>query len=446
MKNTFGLIVAVFSFLFIHIGCASTKGVVSKELVQSQELLDKLKAIPSVKEVNVLKICDHFIEHYEIWFEQKVDPQKKNSSTFRQRVLLAHASTDAPVIVELQGYQIHSLRSGELAELFQGNQITIEHRFFAESKPDGGIPWDQLTISNAASDQHLIIEELKKAIYPNNKFVTTGISKGGQTTMIHRSMYPKDVDASVCYVAPLNFEREDTRIYHFLDTVGTNEQRFKIREFQNLCFERKATMIDLLEKKAEENEYLWDVDLERALELYVLEYSFAFWQWGAYSFDQIPDEGATSDSILNHMLNVSGVSFFESKGVANLRPFFWAALTELGMYGYDYEPFKDYLSKKEVYTFDFTFPEGNQKEFNPIAMQKVNDYIQKDATQMMFIYGGLDTWVATAVQLSDEAKKRDLKKHVLSTGHHGTRIRHFEKNKQKEIIETLENWMQTKVN
>lgn len=444
MKHTFWSLLLVASLSLIQLGCASTKEVVSSEQVESQELLEKIKAIPAVKEVNVLATSDHFVEHYEIWFEQKVNPSKADSKTFKQRVLLAHASADAPVIVEIQGYQIYSPRSGELATLFGGNQITIEHRFFADSKPKDGIPWNDLTIDNAALDQHLIIESLKKAVYPQNKFVTTGISKGGQTTMIHRSKYPNDVDVSVCYVAPLNFEREEPRVYEFLDTVGTQEQRDQIRAFQHLCFDRKAEMVELLTAKAKKEGYTWNVSVEEAMELYVLEYSFAFWQWGAFKFEQIPDAGATTDSLLNHAMDVSGTSFFEEKGVDKLRPFFWAALTELGMYGYDYKPFKEHLSKQEIYTFDFTFPEGHSKTFNPEAMKNVNDFIQNDATQMMFIHGGLDTWVATAVQLSESAKSRGLEKHVLSTGHHGTRIRDFDTSKRAEIIKTLETWLGVK--
>ena len=279
-----------------------------------------------------------------------------------------------------------------------------------------------------------------------NKFISTGISKGGQTTMLHRSYYPDDVDASVCYVAPLNFEREDPRIYHFFDTVGTEMQREMIEDYQTLCFERKAEMVGLLKEKAKDRNYNWKFGPEKAFEYYVLEYSFAFWQWGAYEFDQIPDNNATSDSLLNHVLDVSGVSFFEDQGVKNLQPFFWAAMTEMGIYGYEYEPFEKYLSQKKVYTFNFTFPEGQQAPFNPEPMKNVNNFIQKDAERMMFIYGGLDTWSATAVQLSDEAKSRGLVKYVSADGHHGTRMRDFSKKTQKEMKQILDKWIATSSN
>ena len=125
----------------------------------------------------------------------------------------------------------------------------------------------------------------------------------------------------------------------------------------------------------------------------------------------------------------------------NLRPYFWAALTEMGIYGYEYLPFKEHLAEQQVYTFDFTFPEGYTVPFNPEPMASVNNFIQNEAETMMFIYGGLDTWSATAVHLSEEAQRRGLVKYVLPQGHHGTRIRNFDQNKRDEIKKTLDLWI-----
>jgi len=403
---------------------------------------DRLEAIPDVVKVTKFEQSKElFTENYEVWFKQKIDPSNPNSPTFNQKVLIGHVSFDAPVFVELQGYTIWTSRAGELAKLYRGNQITIEHRFFDQSRPEKNIPWEFLTVAYAANDQHIIIETLKRALYPKNKFVSTGISKGGQTTMIHRSLYPDDVDASVCYVAPLNFEREDPRIYEFLKSVGTEEQRQQIEDFQMMCLKRKEELMPIFKEMAKQKKWKWEVKTEMAFELYVLEYSFAFWQWGDVKFHQIPGEKAKAKVVLDHLLKVAGVSFFEIKGVENNRPFFWAALTEMGIYGYEHEPFKEYLSQQSTYLFDFTFPAGKTQAFNPEPMKKVNDFIQAEAETMIFIYGELDTWSATAVQLSSEATSRGLKKYVFEGGHHGTRIRHFSKREQDDIIETLSNWI-----
>lgn len=401
----------------------------------------KLKQVPGVKKLTKIENQNHFAENYELWFEQLTDPSDSNSQKFLQLVYVGHVKKNKPVIVELQGYNARSSKSGELATLFNCNQIKIEHRYFANSKPETGIPWKTLTVANAAYDQHVIINALKEAIYPKSKFLSTGISKGGQTTMIHRSKYPEDVDASVCYVAPLNFEREDKRIYKFLNSVGTEAERKQVRDFQLLCFERKEALLPMLDSMAIAKKWSWEFSTEKAFEYYVLEYSFAFWQWGAVSFGQIPTENASDSEVLNHVLNTSGVSFFENHGVEPMQPFFYAAMTEMGMYGYENEPFKEYLSQQSEYTFEFSFPEGENAPFSSASMLDVNDFIQKEAEQMMFIYGEVDTWSATAVELTEEAKSRGLKKYVFPRGNHGTRIHSFDEKTQKEIRKTLKKWL-----
>ena len=57
---------------------------------------------------------------------------------------------------------------------------------------------------------------------------------------------------------------------------------------------------------------------------------------------------------------------------------------------------------------------------------------------MLFIYGGLDPWSATAVDL----KKNDkCKKYIKADMHHRCRIGDFEKISRDNIIETLTYWL-----
>ncbi len=411
---------------------------------QSKKLLKVLKAIPNVVKAEQVEAKSHFQYNFEIEFRQQVDPETKDGESFNQRVILGYSSPDAPVICVLEGYQIYSEKASELADLFQCNQITIEHRFFGASIPEGELPWNSLTTKNAAYDQHVIIQALRKALFQQNKFLTTGISKGGQTTMLHRTLYPNDVNASVCYVAPLNFSRADQRIHTFLNTVSTKENRQRIFDFQTYCLQNKKALVAKLDSLAKVKNYTWSFSVEEAFEYYVLEYSFAFWQWGGYSIKDIPNENVPLDSTLQHVLDVSGVSFFEDKGVEKLRPFFWAGMTEIGVYDYDYQPFKQYLSRQENYGFDFIWPNDSlQKDFDPDVMKRVNAFIQEDAMQMMFIHGELDTWSATSVELSEAAQQRGLRKYTCPNSHHGTRIKHFSPEVKQEMIEKIAGWLET---
>ena len=107
--------------------------------------------------------------------------------------------------------------------------IFVEYRYFLESTPEPK-DWQYLTAENSADDLHAITTAFKN-IYPG-KWIATGISKGGQTTLLYRTFYPDDVDISVPYVAPLCYGVEDGRHEPFLHKVSTPENRKIIEDFQ----------------------------------------------------------------------------------------------------------------------------------------------------------------------------------------------------------------------
>src|SRR5687768_3188655 len=79
----------------------------------------------------------------------------------------------------------------EPTRLIDGNQISVEQRYFTPSRPSP-TNWErQLTIWQAATDHHRIVRALK-AIYAQ-QWVSTGASKGGMTSVYHRRFYPDDV-------------------------------------------------------------------------------------------------------------------------------------------------------------------------------------------------------------------------------------------------------------
>jgi hypothetical protein len=406
----------------------------------TQSLKEKLQNLKGVVEVNTIETDTVFNEQYEVYFEQPIDHKNPSAGTFKQRVIVSHVDFNKPMVAVIEGYNIWNGRASELQKLMQCNQINIEHRFFKDSKPDS-IPWDKLTIWQAATDQHIIIKELQK-IY-KQKWITTGISKGGQTTMYHRRFYPDDVTASVPYVAPLNFAREDPHIYKFLKTVGTDADREKIYNFQVLCFENFNELEKLLIKKSKEKKWSFKFGFKKALQYTILEYSFAFWQWGGFPTDQIPSNNATPAELFNHLNNVAGFTFFEDKGVEANRPFFWAALTEIGIYGYQTKPFAKYLGDTTDFTFDFTAPNGYTPVYNPKPMQEVKLFLDNKAENMLFIYGGLDTWGATAYHPSG---KNNLVNMTLPNGHHGTRIKNFPKKDREYIYSLISKWMDVNIN
>ncbi len=423
--------------ILLLVSCKTTQTVVVPD--DKVSTFEKLATIKNVMSIEKRDQVSHFDENYEIWFEQPIDYNDSSKGTFKQRVFLGFENDTLPVIVELRGYGIGPERAGELADHYKANQLTIEHRYFNDSRPEE-VDWNTLTIENAAKDQKSIIDAIKKTLYPNAKFVSTGISKGCQTTMAHRRYFPKNVDASVCYVGPLNFQREDPRIYKFLKNVGTKEERQKIKAFQELCFQNRAALLEMMKKEAANKNMTWEFGVDKAIDYSILEYSFAFWQFGL-PVSTIPSGNVSVDSIYKHLISVVGYGFFEEKAVDNLQPYFWAALTQQGIYGYDTAPFKKYLNTEEIYKFDWAFPEGITKEYDLKPMQEIKSFLDTSAEKMLFIYGEYDAWSATAVELTDGASQREVYKFVRPKGNHGDRIKTFNEESQKRIYGIIDGWL-----
>ena len=426
-------------FVLLFIGCKTTQTTINSTVKTTN--FEKIAAIKNVVSIEKRDIVSHFDENYEIWFEQPVDYNNLSKGTFKQRVFLGFENSAQPVIVELRGYGIGRETAGELAKHYNANQLTIEHRYFNDSRPKE-IDWNTLTVENAAKDQAAIIDAIRNALYPNAKFISTGISKGCQTTMAHRRYFPENVDASVCYVGPLNYQREDPRVYEFLEEVGTKEAREKIKNFQELCFENREALLTKMKIVAKEKELTWEFGVENAINYTILEYSFAFWQWGN-NVDDIPTKNASVDEIYDHLIKVSGYGFFEEKSVDNIQAYYWAALTEQGIYGYETAPFKKYFNNEsKVYQFDWAFPEGVSKPYNLKPMQEIKYFLDNSAEKMLFIYGEYDAWSATAVELNTDAVNRELYKFVKPEGNHKTRIKSFNSEKQKNIYDIIDRWLE----
>jgi len=428
-----------FSLLvLLFIGCKTTQTTV--ESIVKTTNFEKIAAIKNVVRIEKRDIVSHFDENYEIWFEQPIDHNNLSKGTFNQRVYLGFENPTQPVIVELRGYGIGGETAGELANHYNANQLSIEHRYFNNSRPKT-INWTTLTVENAAKDQAIIIDAIRNALYPNAKFISTGISKGCQTTMIHRRYFPENVDACVCYVGPLNFKREDPRVYEFLKNVGTKEAREKIKTFQELCFENRGALLEKMKNAAKEKGLTWEFGVENAINYTILEYSFAFWQWGT-NIDSIPTGNVSIDDLYKHLISVSGYGFFEEKSVAGLQAYFWAALTEEGIYGYETAPFKKYFNdESKVYNFEWAFPEGVSKQYNLKPMQDVKSFLDNSAEKMLFIYGEYDAWSATAVELNTDASNRELYKFIKSQGNHKTRIKSFNPKNQEKIYTIIDRWL-----
>jgi hypothetical protein len=381
-----------------------------------------------------------FTEKYIIYLQQPLDHHYPEGKKFTQRIILSHKDFKAPVVFITEGYSAAYADSpdyiNELSGYLNANQVVVEHRFFNKSVPDT-LDWYYLTIFNSASDHHKIVELLKN-IY-HDKWVNTGISKGGQTTIYHRFFYPEDVDASVGYVCPINFSKEDKRAYIFLDTVGSQYCRDKIYNFQKELLKNKDKYLPVFKKLAEEKGFTYRMGYKKGFELTVFEFSFAFWQWGAFPCDSIPEAyNTTPKKMIRFLDKVAGLEWISDQGIEKMQPFFYQALRELGMYGYNIKPFAYWTTYKHNPTFDFTAPKGVSVYYNPEIMRRVDYFVRHEAHNMIFIYGGSDPWSFAAVQPTYHTNSFRITK---PGGSHKTRINNLPDYQRIMILDSLNKWL-----
>jgi len=397
-----------------------------------ESLEDFLKELP-LKNIRVLEKEAFYSNIYEIYFEQPLDHANPDAGTFTQRLYISHIDKNMPVVLVTEGYDASYYYTSEPATILKCNQIIAEHRFFGQSKPDS-LEWEYLTTWQSASDHHCIIEAFSK--YYTGKWITTGISKGGQTVLFHSFYYPDDSDARIPYVAPLNNNVEDQRIYSFLDKVGNRTCRNRIHRFQKWALRHEEILIPEFKAFSEKKGYTYEEvgGYEKAFEYCVLEYSFAFWQWGYATCSEIPVRDGNPEDVIRHMNTVGGFDYFADEFVREYRPFFYQAYTEMGYYGYDLDEFRCCLNYVTDPGFSFTLPENVNHSFQGDLLLKVDNYVKKDAKNFIFIYGEYDTWSATAV---DPGNNPGCYVFYKKKGSHRTRIKNMSENQQEEITRLL---------
>lgn len=402
-------------------------------------LEQKISAISAIKEIRPLETSE-FSEKYVTYFTQPLDHRHPEKGSFRQRVIVSHVGFDRPTVIVTEGYgAAYALRSQyreELSKLLNANMIFVEYRYFLESTPEPK-DWQYLTAENSADDLHAITTAFKN-IYPG-KWIATGISKGGQTTLLYRTFYPDDVDISVPYVAPFCYGVEDGRHEPFLHKVSTPENRKIIEDFQLEALKRKATLLPRFEKYCSEKNYSFRAPIEEIYDYSVLEYSFALWQWGT-PISSIPATTASNDEIFSHLLAISEPGYFTADSPN--ASFFVQAARELGYYGYDVQPFKQYLSiqSSEGYLHRLMLPEElKDMPFDKTLSKKITKFLKKQDPKMIFIYGQNDPWTAAGVTWLKN--KKNIHVFIQPNGSHLARISTLPEAEKAEVMELINEWL-----
>lgn len=397
----------------------------------------KLRKIDPSIQIEVLEKSDHFVTEFSLLIEQPLDHNNPEAGTFRQRVFLSHYNVKAPVLMVTEGYSARQ-RTYELSKILMSNQITVEYRFFGKSLP-AEMNWDYLTNDQAMKDLHRIKKMFCK-MYKNKDWVSTGISKGGTTCLIYRTKYPKDVKVAVPYVAPLPVAREDKRCDDHILSIGTEECRDKLAEFQHAALDHRDSMLILLDTLAKHQNLTFSIGKDKAFEYCVLEYTFSFWQWG-HDCARVP-ENPTAKEAFDHLVEIVGFDFYSDAVVDYFRPSFYQFMKENGYYGFIHEHLKDKIEAVDKFDNTLFAPKGVDLSFDKSYLDEVREKLIKKGNKIIHIQGELDPWGACGFI---PPKGQDALYMEKENGSHFTRIANFSKEEQALIYSKLEDWLKAEI-
>lgn len=298
--------------------------------------------------------------------EQPVDWKDPNGEKFKQHFTIDYSGYDNINVMYVNGYYLEDYTM-ELTEIYNANQISVEHRFFRQSVPDGfkngdtqNTYWQYLTMENAASDFHHIIELMKQVF--TNKWIFTGGSKGGCITNCQSMFYPDDADVYVAYVAPLFSSTSTPGLGDYLYTKVGDERygKEKAAEYRQLVLDYQ---IALLELRAELNDFSDDkscgLTREQIYDIFVMDQAVGIWQYGT-DFDRLKtvvdkynkkepgylyeissyyeDNSFYADDEAFEGVDYSPYSPFE--------PYFINCAMELGCYAYEFDYIREALEER----------------------------------------------------------------------------------------------------
>lgn len=185
-------------------------------------------------------------------YKQDIDHNNPSKGTFKQQCVLSVAGKERPTVLRTHGYalgggepsantnRIDTIMDPYLVSVLNANCLHIEHRYQGWSLPEGWTnKWTYLNTKQQSDDIHAIVTAIKKSgiISEKSKWISTGVSKDGETSAFYAYHYPQDMAAYVPYCAPFMATITDPRPFSYilsgvsLERIGVEKLKAAFREF-----------------------------------------------------------------------------------------------------------------------------------------------------------------------------------------------------------------------
>jgi hypothetical protein len=384
------------------------------------DIKDRILAIPGMSLIEEKPVNGY--RFFVLNYTQPVDHARPWKGTFQQRLTILHKDVDRPSVFFTSGYDLYANPSrSEPTRLIDGNQVSMEYRFFTPSRPQPA-DWSKLDIRQAADDQHRIFAALKK-IY-GKKWLATGGSKGGMTATYYERFHPRDMDGVVAYVAPNDADnREDSAYDRFFRTVSTKECRDKLNAVQREALVRRGPLSAKLKKWAAENKATFRTlgSLDKAYESTVLDFVWGFWQYSDESeCADVPAANSSDDVLYDYIDAKSPFGSYTDEGLEGYTPYYYQAGTQLGAPQYTYPHLKGLMKYGPEYFQPRAYvPREINMKWQGGVMKDVDRWVSRNARQMMYVYGANDPWGAERFR---PARGGDNAVYTVPGANHGASI------------------------
>jgi hypothetical protein len=276
--------------------------------------------------------------------------------------------------------------------------------------------WGALDIAEAAADWHRVVTALAP-IY-RGRWIGAGGSKGGAAALFHRRFHPGDVAGTVAFVTPISLGAPDPRYPPYVAARGgpaLDACRAGIARTQRQALLRREAMVQRLVESPLGFEVL---GLDKALEDAVLELPFLFWMNGRASrCALLPPEGASDAAIFDFVEDVAVFAMFSDEVIAQVAGFYHQTATQLGWPAHDESGVADLLTQPGGDRAGAYVPHLPTAYDGGAAMRDVLEWVDREGSELLFIYGENDPWTAGAVDLGGAAA-RDSHVLIAPEGNH----------------------------
>ena len=166
-----------------------------------------------------------FQSQYSMFITQPVNHDQPDGDKFKQKVCILFRGYDRPTILVTEGYFWYRFGDAEdIGKNLNANMVHVEHRNFGESYNNDTVQWKYETSAQVSADIHAVYQALKPIF--KGKWMSTGTSKSGETSMDYAYHYPDDMNLAAAFCSPFIVSLTDPAFGQYLfNDVGTGELR-----------------------------------------------------------------------------------------------------------------------------------------------------------------------------------------------------------------------------